>query len=142
MLHLIGNGKICAELQQRSNGSVCWHGWQSEAVIQHEIEMCEVGIIPHVKCEHTDNTIPHKLFQFWAHSKPVIVSNCNPLKRIVESVGGGLVFESGNVEDLKAKILMLSDPRFRKLLGENGYYAVQKYYNWQTSEAELLNCYK
>ena len=67
--------------------------WQPLKAIPNAIRECDIGLVPHRKHAHTDATIPHKLFQYMLASRPVIVSNCRPLARIIEETGAGLVFE-------------------------------------------------
>ena len=78
--------------------------WRPLEEVPNAILECDIGIIPHQKHAHTDATIPHKLFQYMLGSRPVIVSNCKPLERIVRETQSGLVFESGNTKDLSSKI--------------------------------------
>ena len=48
------------------------------------MKLADINIIPHKKNEHTNNTVPHKLYQSLMVGKPVLVSDCSPLKRIIE----------------------------------------------------------
>lgn len=146
-LHLVGTGKteiaLKAMVQRLNLDNVVFHGWQNERAIPSFIEACDIGIVPHLKNEHTDFTIPHKLFQYLFKRKVVIVSDCNPLKRLVDEMQAGVVFESGNDGDLAKKIIKLAEsPELRKQLAENGYYSIIQKYNWQTSATQLMKLYK
>jgi len=114
-------------------------GWVSQkTALQYMVE-CDVGLIPHKRNEHTDSTVPHKLFQYMGMGKPVIVSDCPPLKRIVEEYQCGLVFEAGNSEALVECILSVyrNDDNY----GKNGKRAVYEKYNWQRDSKTLLELY-
>ena len=78
--------------------------WRPLEEVPNAIMECDIGIVPHQKHAHTDATIPHKLFQYMLGRRPVIVSNCKPLERIVRKTQSGLVFESGNTKDLGVEI--------------------------------------
>jgi glycosyltransferase involved in cell wall biosynthesis len=76
-------------------------------------------------------------------SRPVIVSNCKPLERIVRETQSGLVFESGNTKDLSAKIEKLSgDADLRKELGSNGRAAASGEYSWEIEGQKLVKLYE
>jgi len=145
-LHLVGAGKTevaLKEMVQSLNlNNVIFHGWQNERAIPSFIEACDIGIIPHLKNDHTDFTIPHKLFQYLFKQKAVIVSDCNPLKRLVNEMQAGLVFNSGDDKDLSEKILcIVNDPDQRNQMAKKGYRSIIQKYNWQTSASELKCLY-
>lgn len=117
-------------------------GWEPSDKVATYIKLSDVCLVPHHKNDHTDTTIPHKLFQYMLMEKPVIVSDCRPLKRIVEETGCGLVFESGNEKDMSEKIIMLwKNQSLRKAYGKKGKLAVLNKYNWQNSSRDLCNLY-
>jgi len=106
------------------------------------IKASDVGLIPHNTNPHTNATVPNKLFQYMCLGKPVVVSDCPPLKRVVESSRSGLVFESGNSVALSAVLSKLEDEALRKELGANGREAVRQIYNWQKDALKLLRLYQ
>lgn len=74
--------------------------------------------------------------------KPVIVSDCEPLKRIVGMMGNGLVYESDNPRSLSEMICRLYDnPEEARRMGNKGYEAVQVEFNWNASAKELIRLY-
>ncbi len=108
------------------------------------IKFSQIGIIPHKANEHTNNTIPHKLTQYMLARKPVIVSSCAPLKRIVEETQCGLVFSVDDAQSLAENIYHLyKNERLRIQLGNNGRTAVlEGQYNWEHEEEKLLSLYR
>lgn len=56
---------------------------------------------------------------------PTIASDVKGLNKVVEN--GGLLFEKGNIEDLKDKILSLEDEVFYQLISEKGKEKAQQY---------------
>ena len=103
-----------------------------------------LNIIPHLKNNHTDNTIPHKLFQIMNSGYPLLVSSCDPLKRIVTEEKCGLVFEANNPNDFAEKVrFALKSPDLISGFTRNGKKAVQKgRWNWEFDSKELLNLYR
>jgi glycosyltransferase involved in cell wall biosynthesis len=102
-----------------------------------------LNIIPHHKNTHTDNTIPHKLFQIMNSEYPLMVSSCDPLKRIVESENCGLVFEAGSARSFvdQVKWAIANDSEL-KSMAINGRSAVQNgRWNWECDSQTLVKLY-
>lgn len=103
----------------------------------------DANIIPHKSNRHTDNTIPHKLFQAMMTGKPVIVSSSAPLKRIINLTSAGLIFDAGSALSLSEKIKELyKNKNLRKELGDNGIKAtIQGTWNWENEQKKLVALY-
>jgi len=102
-----------------------------------------INIIPHNADEHTNNTIPHKLFQIMLSNSMLLVSSCKPLKRIVEKYDAGLVFEAGNAKDFSDKVIDVFT-NFEKFSykKENAFNAVmEKGENWDAESLKLIALY-
>lgn len=108
------------------------------------MSLADVNVIPHKSNPHTDNTVPHKLFEAMMVGRPVLVSSSAPLKRIIEETGSGLVFEAGKARDCSEKILKLyEDTDLRRQLGANGVRAtVHGSLNWESSKESLIALYR
>ena len=103
------------------------------------IAASKIGVIPQFASEHTNYTVPHKLFQYMIMGKPVIVSDCYPLKRIVLDSNCGVVFKSNDSDSFKACFENLQDV---EKLGENAQKAVKEKYNWENDACRLLELYR
>jgi len=118
-------------------------GWQPFEKIPSYIRASDVCLVPYNKNPHTDAALPHKLFQYMLEGKPVVVSSCKRLKRVIEETNSGLVFEAGNEKELADKIIDLyKNENLRRELGKNGKKAVQGRYNWQKESRKLINLYR
>lgn len=119
-------------------------GWQPFEKVSSYIAASNICIVPHKNNPHTANTVPHKLFQYMMKGKPVLVSSCAPLKRIVEETQSGLVFEADNPRDFAKKVMLFFDnPKLLQQSSENGKLATSKnIYNWQHDAHNLLKVYK
>jgi glycosyltransferase involved in cell wall biosynthesis len=95
-------------------------------------------VIPHHSNEHTNTTIPNKVFDFMACGKPVIVSDARPLKRIVEKSGCGVTFQAENGDDFAGKLISLIRGRTGEQMGLRGKRAVREIYNWE-KDGEILD---
>ncbi len=150
-LIIVGSGSadVMGHLQKTCdlhgvNSHVHFLGYQSFQKFYSYMLLAEVNIIPHKSNLHTDNTIPHKLFQAMMTGKPVLVSSSDPLKRVVTEHQSGLVFEASNAKDFADKIVTLyKDRAMGANLGENGKrVTLDGPLNWNTEQSNLVDFYK
>ncbi len=146
-LLLLGTGSYVAELKQLAteygvSEKVEFHGWQPFDKMNQLMGEADVCLIPHVKSAHTDNTIPHKLFQYMYAKKPVIASDCAPIQRIIEANHCGKIYPWNESETFAQQILQLleSEEQLKKM-GENGFQAVNEKYLWEKDANRLLKIY-
>lgn len=134
-LVIIGTGDAEGDLRRLAremgvDDRVCFTGWVSYDLAHEWIAACSVGIVPHDVTESWMTTIPNKLFDYMASAKPVLVSEAQPVRRIVTSEACGLVFRNRDVGDFAVQVGRLADSNVRRLLGTRGRQAVLKQYNW------------
>lgn len=131
---------LVSELGVKDN--VSFEGWQNPEDLPAFIAASDAGIIPHMKTQHTDNTIPHKLFQYMLLGKPVLTSNCDPLLRIVEETQSGSVFVQLDIDDIADKIINMANNRQQAdVMAKNGRKAVVYKYNWTATSQSLIILY-
>ncbi len=100
---------------------------------------CDIGIVNHLRSEHTETTIPNKLFEYMALGLPVIASDVGPIRIIVEKEECGILVEPEDTNCLSEAIMKLcNSPELRKEMGKRGRTAVLDRYNWQQASRELL----
>lgn len=118
-------------------------GWQPFDKVNSFLAASAVCLVPHNDCEHTQTTVPHKLFQAMLASKPVVVSDVRPLRRIVEETRAGLVFEAGNPASLaQALVRLYREPELAEQLGRNGAQAASGPYAWRHDARRLVEMYR
>ncbi|HDL78618.1 MAG TPA: glycosyltransferase, partial [Bacteroidetes bacterium] len=122
--------------------SVTFTGWLRFKESTQMIQNSDVCIIPHLSTEHTNTTVPHKLFQYMYLKKPVLVSSSPPLKRIVQEANSGLVFDAGNSADFADKLVQMFESGNLQKWGENGHKAVLEKYNWKKESEKLIRIYR
>jgi glycosyltransferase involved in cell wall biosynthesis len=117
--------------------------WLPRTDAERLIGKADVGLVPHKKSEHTDSTVPHKLFQYMWRRLPVIASNCDPLSRIVKESNCGLIYESGNSESFADRLTEMYTTVDRAgSMGAAGRQAVAEKYNWNVAGEALLRLYE
>ncbi len=148
ILVIVGAGRNESDLVELAatlgvTDMVSFEGWQDSKKLPLYCEISDICLIPHLKTEHTDNTIPHKLFQYMLLGKAIITSDCVPLSRILKETKSGLTFVSNDEHNLAEKIIQLyNDSALIKEMGENGKKAVENKYNWNNTAVSLINLYK
>ena len=146
-LLLVGDGSIKPTLEQLVSDlsledKVTFVPWQPFQLVRSYIALSDVCIVPHKSNPHTEATSPHKLFQYMLMGKPVVVSSCKPLQRIVARENCGLVFEAGSPRRFAEAVCQLEDSAFRRRLGAAGQKAIYKKYNWKRTSDKLIKLYK
>ncbi len=147
LLLLIGGGSTEGPLRARAlalgiEDRVVFEGWQPFERFPSYIEASDVCVIPHLRNDHTDTTIPHKLFHYMLLDRPVLTTDCRPLKRIVTEAECGLVVPSGDPEAMAGAAASLADPTLRARMGGAGRRAVIERYNWERDAAVLSDLYR
>ncbi len=142
---ILGEGsyknKLTELVQQLSLTSrVIFHGYQPFRVVMEKLAEADFAVIPHIKNAHTDSTIPHKLFQYMYVQKPVIASDCLPIKRILEETNSGIVYKHDNVKELSEIFNRLNEMDLG-IMGENGKKHVLTRYNWDNDSKTLVSIY-
>ncbi len=144
---LVGDGSYLADIKQLINelkvqDNVTVHGYKHYTQICDIYESAHVALIPHVKSGHTDNTIPHKIFQYLYAGIPMIVSNCNPLVRIVNETESGVSYPYDSPEALADIISRFyAHPELLNDYIQQGRQAVIDKYNWKVDGAKLVEMY-
>lgn len=147
-LDMVGGGsylsnleKLAEELQVRD--MVTFHGFKLFTQICSLYESAHVALIPHVKSGHTDNTIPHKIFQYMYAEIPMIVSNCDPLVRIVNETQSGVSYHYDHPEELASIIAdFYEHPEKLNQCIQQGRQAVIDKYNWKVDGDRLVDLYE
>ena len=150
MLFLIGKGSYDVEqklkeiaIKNNVTEYVSFVGYRPFEEVASIMQVSNVNIIPHKENEHTNNTIPHKLFQIMMSKSLLLVSSCKPLKRMVEKYNAGVVFKADDVEDFSNKVITI----FKKydsltIKKENAFKAVtEKGENWENESLKLIHLY-
>jgi len=144
-LRLAGNGPLYQYLDIVSNmyNNIDFLGWIDFDQVLYEEKKADV-ILALYDPNIFNNQIatPNKLFDAMMLKTPIIVSKGTLMEKIVTEIKCGISIEYGNKEQLKQVILWLKDnPKECEYLGERGYEAFKKEYNWDLMEKVLRDVY-
>lgn len=145
---ILGTGSYVADLKElaRNEGvedKVFFEGWKNYQEMQTYFGKSDYCLIPHVKNDHTDSTIPHKIFQYMYAGKPMLVSNCDPIERIVNKTKSGIVYKFDSPVDFAKKLKELIESDWyssKEFVTENKKVILDKY-NWVAESEKLLEIY-
>jgi len=142
-LLLIGDGKFrqqleCQVKELRLKNHVFFTGWVDHTLLPAYIKMSTLCCIPHYKSEHTDTTIPNKLFDYMGFGKPVVSSNLSPVSRIIKATGSGVCYEDKNYKALAQSVIRTLENNEIEKMSNNGMEWVKKTYNWETDGHNFL----
>ncbi len=145
-LTIVGDGDTLTELKAQAaalnlSDAVEFTGWLSKDAAMEYIRTATLALVPHHRSPHTDATVPHKLFQYMALERPVLVSDCLPLARIVREAQAGGVFRTGDAADFAREALELSDPEVARTAAAAGRKAVLDRWNLEADAPALLGVY-
>lgn len=146
-LTLVGDGSQREKLMEVARSlqvadRVEFPGWIDFAHIPEYIHRSSICLIPHLRSQHTDTTLPNKLFDYMAFAKPVLAADCKPIQRIIDETGCGMTFRSGDMHDLTTVLRRILCSPDREKMGKNGRTAVEAKYNWEVDKRNLLAAIK
>jgi glycosyltransferase involved in cell wall biosynthesis len=86
---------------------------------------------------------PLKIFEYLSCKKPVVASEIECVREILEDKKDALLFEPDSPYLLfNCLKILIEDKNLRKSIQENGYKKIKKFYNWKNSLKQLLKIYK
>jgi glycosyltransferase involved in cell wall biosynthesis len=147
ILYLAGpivNQKFKNELQSLSGWSkVVDLGVVSRAEVGSILAKSSVGLVTYLPAPNHTDAQPNKLFEYMSVGLPVISSNFDLWKEIIEKNYCGICVDPANPEEIARAITYIFDnPEEAKKMGENGKENVDKIYNWKVEENKLVELYQ
>ena len=94
-------------------------------------------IIPREKTKINEFATPSKLFDAMASGRPIIVTDCNEMKKVVIKEKCGLVSRHSPEELAKSIVFLIKNKELAKTMGYNGRLAVEVKHNW-SKRAKLI----
>lgn len=104
---------------------------------------CRVGIIIYQPISNHIYSQPNKLFEYMAAGLPIVCSNFELWKEIVEDNNCGICVDPTNSEDVrKACEYLVEHYEEGEQMGKNGRKAVETKFNWNQESVKLIDLYK
>lgn len=107
------------------------------------ISKCHIGLAVLSATPNHIRSYPTKMFEYMAMALPVVVSDIQLYKAIIDEIKCGIYVDPDKPDELsKAIKWILDNPHEAQLMGDNGKNAVVQKYNWSVQAKELLSFYK
>lgn len=120
--------------------NIIHYPWKDISTLPSYILKSDVCLSPIVKNEQHESGVANKVFQYLLFERPIIVSDCKPQVSIVEQNHCGLVFKSGDAQDLALQVqYMITNPEKKIEMGKNGKAAVIQKFNVEIYKQNLVN---
>jgi glycosyltransferase involved in cell wall biosynthesis len=146
-LWIAGDGKFCTVLRNQVislnlQNNVEFFGMVAKEKTDDLMNKTDLGLIPHIRSEQSDNSSPNKLFDYMASGLPVLSSNCSSVKRVIDETSTGVTYIFDSPSDFASVLKRLyNDREKRAIFAFNGKKAVTEKYNWDRTSASLVNLY-
>jgi glycosyltransferase involved in cell wall biosynthesis len=146
-LWIAGDGKYISVLKDMVHEmlleeNICFFGMVSKEKTDDLMRKADLGLIPHLKSEQSDNSSPNKLFEYMAAGLPVLASNCNSVKRVIEETNSGSTYIFDSPDDFASVVKRLcNDKEKATIYASSGRKAINEKYNWEQSSSALVNLY-
>ncbi len=110
--------------------------------VKRVLRESQVGIVTFLPFGNHTHSQPNKLFEYMAQGIPLVASNFDLWKAIIEKVDCGLCIDPSDPKAISGAIqTLLSDKVKAKQMGENGRDAVLNTFNWESEEKKLIELY-
>ncbi len=103
----------------------------------------DINIIPHVSNDHTESAVPHKFYQILMSGKPLLTSDCRPMKRLIDAYDIGTYFEAEKPKAFGAAVKEIyeGNEKATEKAQRGKTLAIKGSLNWETTSKELSNLY-
>ena len=135
------------EFQKKCESSKGWQyvdfvGFVNRKEMASILARSKAGLVTlHATVNYIDS-LPVKMFEYMASGIPVIASNFELWKTIVEGSQCGICVDPKNISEIANAIKsILDNDELSKQMGKNGKQAVLKKYNWDLEKKTLFEVY-
>jgi len=120
-----------------------YHGYLSRNEIKKLLEKSRIGIVTLYPLINYLDSLPVKMFEYMYAGIPVICSDFEYWKSIVEDNNVGLTINPKDSKAIAVECMrLMEDEKTAQKMGFNGHEAVIEKYNWTNEELKLKEMYK
>lgn len=134
---------LLGQLQSRPGWKrVQFHGQISPPAVESLLESAQVGVVVLQRSQAYLESLPTKMFEYFAAGLPVIASDFPLWREIIERHECGLLVDETNPAEIaRAVHRYANDAELRARHSENALRAARTELNWASEEARLLSAY-
>lgn len=146
-LCLAGNfwpAKLEAELKADPAWSIVdYRGFLSRSEAGEVMMNSVAGMVLFHPVYHHLVSLPNKLFEYMTASLPVIASNFNLWRPVVENNNCGICVDPLNIDEIVTAInYIIENSTAAKTMGDNGHQLVTSSLNWDRESKKLIDFYR
>lgn len=121
---------------------VDYHGWISHKKVFEMLQNSKAGLVTLHNTRQYRNSLPIKMFEYMSVGLPIIASDFEEWKCILENPLCGLFVDPTNSQEIADSITWLFEHIERgEKLSENAKKSVKKQYNWESERERLIKTY-
>ena len=147
---LIGSGVLRGKVEETLRAGGAEHRVIMMGAVEHErvpvlLDACDVLASPHVPLEDGSAFFgsPTKLFEYMAMGKGIVASRLGQIGDVLEDERTALLVEPGDVNELSAAIIRLTDSReLRERLGAAARQEAVAKHTWMHNAGRVLGAYR
>lgn len=118
-------------------------GLVSREEVKAILAKSKIGVVTFLPSPNHTFSQPNKLFEYMSAGIPVIASNFDLWKQIVEKYNCGICVNPESPKEIKGAIeKLINNPIEANEMGNNGRKAVEDKFNWTSEEQKLINLYQ
>ncbi len=118
-------------------------GFIPPSAVREVMARSMVGLVTFLPYPNHVDSRPTKMFEYMSSGLPVIASNFELWKSIVDEANCGICVDPTNPDAIASAITDLVDnPQRAEELGENGRRAAEQKYNWTIEARKLVTLYR
>jgi len=119
-----------------------FEGWKDESLFPSYLKSADLGISPLHPNIHHDTTYANKVFQYMSFGCPLVCSDVNAQKELVENFEVGVLFKSRDSSDFKIKVKNLyKNNELRIKMKRNCLQAIENHLNSDLISKNLVKYY-
>ncbi|WP_051555394.1 glycosyltransferase family 4 protein [Anaerovibrio lipolyticus] len=122
--------------------NVNYTGKYTRAEVNEIYKKCRAGLIIFQPEPNHINAKPNKMFEYMASGLPIVCSDFQLWREIVEGNGCGICVDPTNPQEVReACTYLVNNPDVAQAMGRRGYDVVKNKFNWNNEEKKLLDLY-
>jgi glycosyltransferase involved in cell wall biosynthesis len=144
-LNLVGQfvSKCLREEILSEHHHIHYLGFLNRSEVVSLLHRSSLGFVTLLKSPNAVVAYPIKLFEYMAAGIPVVASNFEVYREIVEGNSCGICVNPYDTDAIAREILKIrNNPEVAERMRKNGRKSVEEKYNWETQESKLLDMYE
>ncbi len=140
----IGDKEIESKLEAAiaTSNRIKYWGQVSREELKKIFSRSSIGLVPFLDVPNHINAVPNKLFEYMSSGIPILCSNFQYWRKVINESGTGWLINPNNAGEIREAVNgLLSNHELLNKMGQNGLEAVRTIYNWENESKKLIDIY-